>query len=186
MTAASNEVVAVIQADRDIAAPYMGFAFRRVLDGECDDSGLVQQFARHRIAHSDPRPVAEGLREAGLVTLIARALAAKQIDSMIESVGKGLIGTPPDVRANMIERDHIGWIDEAKYVAAALATHSPAPMAGWEDQRPQIASVEAGPEPSLRQMVRFYYAEHGQPDPEGDTAAYFAAHPSTQKGADRG
>ena len=175
MTAASNEVVAVIQADRDIAAPYMGFAFRRVLDGECDDSGLVQQFARHRIAHSDPRPVAECLREAGLVTLIARALAAKQIDSMIESVGKGLIGTPPDVRANMIERDHIGWIDEAKYVADALATHSPAPMAGEGEVRAALENLLIG--------IGMGWDLDGLID-RANTA--LAAHPSTQEGADRG
>jgi hypothetical protein len=70
MTAASNEVVAVIQADRDEAAALYGNLFPwadyfqgarcdEIRAGKWDMLKLVQAFARHRIAHSDPRPVAE-------------------------------------------------------------------------------------------------------------------------------
>ena len=43
-------MVEVIQADRDAAAPYMGFAFQRAKDGKCDQGTLVEAFAAHRIA----------------------------------------------------------------------------------------------------------------------------------------
>jgi hypothetical protein len=108
MTAASNEVVAVIQADRDWAADAMKAAdicgsgsLANVRSGRWDENAYVQAFARHRIAHSDPRPVAEGLREAVLEA-------------------RGWFGpvTSDEMRIALANLD------------AALATHSPAPMAG--------------------------------------------------------
>lgn len=43
------------------------------------------------------------------------------------------------------------------------------------DHRPQCSDPKFGPEPSIRQMVRFYYGQHGMIDPDADTDAYLAA-----------
>ncbi len=56
-----------------------------------------------------------------------------------------------------------------------LASVSSASAEGLFDRRPQTSAIENGPEPSLRQMVRFYYGQHGQVDPDADAAAYLAA-----------
>jgi len=61
MTAASNEVVAVIQADRDIAHEIMQIVRGYRVNLPHDRHWLIDMVARHRIAHSDPRPVAEGV-----------------------------------------------------------------------------------------------------------------------------
>lgn len=47
--------------------------------------------------------------------------------------------------------------------------------AGIFDTKPAVASPQHGGEPTLREMVRFYYGQHGQVDPDADTEAYFAA-----------
>ncbi len=65
---------------------------------------------------------------------------------------------------------------------AALSPSSRHAMAEGEreaadvfDRRPRVASPQFGSEPTLREMVRFYYGQHGQADPDGDTEQYFAA-----------
>jgi hypothetical protein len=170
MTAASNEVVAVIQADRD-EANAMGQIFARQFAQQglhltfavTDDGPLVQAFARHRIAHSDPRPVAEGLRE-GLTDLfwlivrepgmvpdrkgpwphrdtakVMREFIAARPRAFIDVLTIGPDGTPDvqhgpealqmaDARSMSIGSKHNVRVRAA--AEDALATHSPAPMAG--------------------------------------------------------
>jgi len=127
MTAASNEVVAVIQADRDMVQAFHRLRLNKLMEAikdekagarlgedEGDAGDLVQAFARHRIAHSDPRPVAEGLREA--LSNCVNVLCS--------------------LRKNY-ERDNLLWDEASRFITegnAALATHSPAPMAGEAKQ----------------------------------------------------
>lgn len=66
----------------------------------------------------------------------------------------------------------------AAYAQSALlalaASGSGDAGSGW-DYRPQCSDPKFGPEPSIRQMVRFYYGKHGQIDPDGDTEAYLSS-----------
>jgi hypothetical protein len=136
MTAASNEVVAVIQADRDIAHEIMQIVRGYRVNLPHDRHWLIDIVARHRIAHSDPRPVAEGLREAleeverlrgllvdpgspawedartVLVAELRKAGLEKRADRVAEAQPELI---PSDIALNLI---------------AHAATHSPAPMAG--------------------------------------------------------
>jgi hypothetical protein len=115
MTAASNEVVAVIQADRIAYADLRGIGEgdlrTAILSGGFDKANAeaLQILARHRLAHSDPRPVA------------GREDMARLIDPEAFEPTDNF-----DLRHNRDMR-------RAEAFSAAdrvLATHSPAPMAG--------------------------------------------------------
>jgi len=166
MTAVSNEVVAVIQADRDMVQAFHRLRLNKLMEAikdekagarlgedEGDAGDLVQAFARHRIAHSDPRPVAG--RED-----IARLIDPEAFE-------------PTDNFDLRINRD----MRRAEAFSAAdriLATHSPAPMAGegfqWPDEDVWIAQTEQ----ERMETVKAYMAHKR------------TAHPSTQEGTDLG
>jgi len=136
MVSASNEVVAVIQADRDMVQAFHRLRLNKLMEAikdekagarlgedEGDAGDLVQAFARHRIAHSDPRPVAEGLREA-LEVLLTAAYEYQ------ESAREHISDTRYDEDGNLAERDAALAVVAIPDARAVLATHSPAPMAG--------------------------------------------------------
>jgi len=149
----------------------------------------------HRIAHSDPRPVAEGLREA-LVGLCS-AYVALDTEGHRHAAGS--------------------WYQHAR---TTLATHSPAPMAGEEacpvcngdcgsanppvmfcpmrdmpaPHSPTPVMIPAGyvlvpVEPTEAMIQAVWKATLGGSLLAAERAAramIAAAHPSTQEGADRG
>jgi len=177
MTAASNEVVAVIQADRDMVQAFHRLRLNKLMEAikdekagarlgedEGDAGDLVQAFARHRIAHSDPRPVAEGLREAAQRVVDDYPAAAGACASI-----EGGDGKP-------------GW-GSIRRLAEALATHSPALMAG------EVAIKLLG---DLERSATAVHRKGAVSGPQwsrlsGDlirSRAFLAAHPSTQEGSD--
>lgn len=150
MNTTDQPTLAVTQADRDAAAHYVesvddantGDAIRA---GRLDCGGTVQAFARHR-THSEPRPVA-GLREAICSASPDHADIMETIDNAADdwqkqgytsalaevrdmaNVGRALMEALPKGYSYMncpseIVSDLQNERDEA------LATHSPAPMAG--------------------------------------------------------
>jgi len=161
-------------------------------DGEMDGHMLVQAFARHRIAHSDPRPVAECLREAAM-----DALGFDPNDFVEEA--RGHLADMP----KCIQRDYLRLaLEKIEAVTAALATHSPAPMAVkggtwtvWDaearmaregDWRGVAYSIahdilplipEGSPDHSYQERARMQIKAADRL-----VAAYAAAHPSTQEG----
>jgi len=220
MTAASNEVVAVIQADRDMVQAFHRLRLEKLMEAikdekagarlgedEGDAGDLVQAFARHRIAHSDPRPVAEGLREA-----LQRAAEVMEwlADNQPDCFGwePPYPSTAPTIKI------------EAEAARLALAAHSPAPMAGegkylvWSnehkawwgaDHRGYTRFIERAGRYDRAEALKIagtrgggWRLNKGNPDeiaiPEEDaieqyadiTAAQAAAHPSTQEGSGRG
>jgi len=143
MTAASNEVVArgimrrarVAQALRAIEE---GTRLDDLTDDEIDT--IIDAATDHRIAHSDPRPVAEGLREA-IIAAITEAdgrfgysYRLTKMDETGEEHTLFMDGFEPAVfedRADgypVLEQRRNTLRTDA--ILAALATHSPAPMAG--------------------------------------------------------
>ena len=169
MSAASNEVAAVIQADRDIAATILlrqpQGNFERVRSGGSDSFWLVKALARHRIAHSDPRPVAadtlvvlKGMLASYAGQPTPAGEAFKIIDAELE--GGSVFASMPDnnllrealeqvarpygmldlaVSENMHGPRGDDMLATAKLVRAALATHSPAPMALQIGDRVRVA-----------------------------------------------
>jgi len=138
MTAASNEVAAVIQADRDAAADYAlasepndtAFPYD-VRRGYLDKAPVVQAFARHRIAYSDPRPVAEGLREAERIQTLEAALASVRVNLMRDPSRGEAVG---EFAAAILRGSTLIEAMISADTRFPAATHSPAPMAGegWE------------------------------------------------------
>jgi hypothetical protein len=116
MTAASNEVVAVIQADIDLVE---ALAALRKSDGIAAAQQIV---ARHRLAHSDPRPVAEGLREAAIATVAGAADYVVRFEA-------ALAGQKDDPSASLAYLASQAEV-AVRYIKRLLATHGPAPMAG--------------------------------------------------------
>jgi len=151
MTAASNEVAAVIQADRDAAADYAlasepndtAFPYD-VRRGYLDKAPVVQAFARHRIAHSDPRPVAEGLREAERIQTLEAALASVRVNLMRDPSRGEAVG---EFAAAILRGSTLIEAMISADTRFPAATHSPAPMAG-EELRSQVAAV-------INEMSRF-------------------------------
>jgi len=196
MTAASNEVVAVIQADVD-AANALDYALGFLTDNERPI--VLQALARHRIAHSDPRPVAEGLREA---LELLRDDVADPYSFSGDGDDQGQCITQhkffrwgDDCVIAIGELNYPNqWDDEAfdakvEVLKAALATHSPAPMAGetaplytfdeaWDElvNKDDRTSPEEYPDMCLitRDELQCYM--------EARQYAPAAAHPSTQEG----
>jgi len=124
MTAASNEVVAVIQADVD-AANEWAFIEGRWSEYEGDFAAdLAADFARHRIAHSEPRPVAEDMEVAAQLSCEAFYGNDWQWGMLNDAFRQK-------------------WRDVVS--AAALATHSPAPMAVPDDLRQAAYCASDGP-----------------------------------------
>jgi hypothetical protein len=122
-------------------------------------------------AHSDPRPVAEGLREA--VVRIERFVSL-----MMPQV-------PMTTRRNC-EADIVRMANDFADLRAALATHSPAPMAGEgltleQTYRMADAYVGEGDRDEAKSHAWQHYRQG-----LADASAALAAHPSTQEGADRG
>jgi len=136
MTAASNEVVELLPC------PFCG---GEAVVGEIGGQGsycwvgckkcaasVTGYLQEHAIAawntraHSDPRPVAEGLRE-----VVARAIYSRDPAGFLDKVDgwcdmpweQAIEGAPNDVQLAYAIADAI---------LPALATHSPAPMAGEE------------------------------------------------------
>lgn len=185
MTAASNEVAAVIQADRDAAADYAlasepndtAFPYD-VRRGYLDKAPVVQAFARHRIAYSDPRPVAEGLREAERIQTLEAALASVRVNLMRDPSRGEAVG---EFAAAILRGSTLIEAMISADTRFPAATHSPAPMAGEGDE--QWAK---------RQLVNLGYDYHHLPkDPQTlieimtacvQHGRHTAAHPSTQEG----
>jgi len=134
MTVASNEVVAVSQADRDAAADYAlasepndtAFPYD-VRRGYLDKAPVVQAFARYRIAHSDPRPVAEGLREAERIQTLEAALASVRVNLMRDPSRGEAVG---EFAAAILRGSTLIEAMISADTRFPAATHSPAPMAG--------------------------------------------------------
>ncbi|MET0375981.1 MAG: hypothetical protein ABW128_17205 [Rhizorhabdus sp.] len=186
MTAASNEVVAVIQADREAAWSYRSdFTDKGARDrdgwmaGQYDANPSIQAFARHRIAHSDPRPVAEGLREA-LEALTERSEAVvAALDKYNADHGTHLGGAP---------FFKIGV--EIAHARQVLATHSPAPMAGEGTPQGTFTCPICGkdtphyhsPEEVERHRETEAWVEESWQQARPKFFPDGAAHPSTQEG----
>jgi len=197
VTAASNEVAAVIQADRENAAQFiyplgsgavptdLADLAHNIRRGRADDNRTVQAFARHRIAHSDPRPVAEDLRGAAM-----DALGFDPNDFVEEA--RGHLADMP----KCIQRDYLRLaLEKIEAVTAALATHSPAPMAGegWHsmdsaplDKTEVLLTNGAVVTPAKwlndRWTAPGYAGNNIQFHPTGWMHFPAAAHPSTQEG----
>ena len=206
MTAASNEVVAVTHADRDMVQAFHRLRLNKLMEAikdekagarlgedEGDAGDLVQAFARHRIAHSDPRPVAEGLRGA-IIAAITEAdgrfgysYRLTKMDETGEEHTLFMDGFEPAVfedRADgypVLEQRRNTLRTDA--ILAALATHSPAPMAG--EGFAQIAECAFDDRPRSRVGHPSHMDwEDGFRDGTRAAAAAIraAAHPSTQEG----
>lgn len=210
MTVASNEVVA--SAYELFTMPYIN-KFDGPHPWEAFKAGYEAAEAR---AHSDPRPVAEGLREAErligylfgtdrntdgprVVDLCFTAFMGRDKPNP-EDGGKSdwFTDTKPNIdRCIAVMKDRL---------LAALATHSPAPMAGeggawtvWDaearmaregDWRGVAYSIAHDILPLIPEGSRDHsYQERARMQIKAAdrlVAAYAAAHPSTQEGADRG
>jgi len=144
VTAASNGVVAVIQADRDIAHEIMQIVRGYRVNLPHDRHWLIDMVARHRIAHSDPRPVAAREDTARLIDPEAfeptdnfdlrhnrdmrRAEAFSAADRVLATHGPRPVAEGVTcVTKPLTDAERQAGIDQ-------WATHSPAPMAGkgWE------------------------------------------------------
>ena len=208
MTAASNEVAAVIQADRDAAADYAlasepndtAFPYD-VRRGYLDKAPVVQAFARYRIAHSDPRPVAEGLREAERIQTLEAALASVRVNLMRDPSRGEAVG---EFAAAILRGSTLIEAMISADTRFPAATHSPAPMAGEGDNLTWFSAQR-------RLSLSFYSPMYGDDDDQSEewrvhkesgpindrewdivgrgstaveaiAAARAAAHPSTQEG----
>jgi hypothetical protein len=205
MTAASNEVVAgelralIAKAtDEDLADGGRYWADSLTDLTQCPhgdmgrydhpaDGELIEWLWNRRVeiaglyearAHSDPRPVAEGLREG-----VARAIASK-------TYAYCTVTDEGSDQYDCGEWEEFGCDAQATYLQAAdqvlsaLATHSPAPMAGEvvDLERNFFASLIAAAEQS-----KWMPPEYMMNDWVSDCRNFLingpaAAHPSTQEG----
>lgn len=187
MTAASNEVAL-------LPCPFCGGLAG--LDGEpmrgqtlwragCDnvacpvEAGICSNDREKAItgwntrAHSDPRPVAEGLREAGWVY---------EYDSGAGWERHVVLNTVPDLPTKRAPTKHYGSPDIRNVQPFYFATHSPAPMAGepLREAMRTATGIASGPDGTGQMKVAVYGLEPG----EEHKLHYLlsAAHPSTQEG----
>jgi len=207
MTAASNEVAAVIQADRDMVQAFHRLLLNKLMEAikdekagarlgedEGDAGDLVQAFARHRIAHSDPRPVAEGLwkhfermqdmmRQYVEPTTYFASFPADNTKHAreFEEPGPHDSSTNSENKRRRMDRafisDMIHMMDGPEQ--RALATHSAAPMAAADVEAEAISLIVdlcgAGASQSATnvRVVEDHLRQF---------ARQIAAHPSTQEG----
>jgi len=108
-----TEEVRVIQADRDAAFHYMKlicdhrWSWQAILNGGCDNTSVVQAFARHRIANQPPA-------QDGLTAELESALCAPTWGLSLTHVHNALasLGDKPTAKepeAMRYDFDGFGW-----------------------------------------------------------------------------